>query len=401
MNLDAFFDMWFHSKGYPILSIDFSFDKKKGLGSFTIKQDQIDKEQGIEAFEFDLEVKWCDKEGAEASEKLHVSKTEQVFKVKMSEPEYVAIDPEMKALFEMTFKPGDDLLLALLEKGSTVREVMQAVTALAKTGKRKHIKAIADHLASEERWGVRIHCYRELSSIGNAIAFETLSELLLTEKDPMVLEHAAQACGKHRHTSLAKALRTRLADENLPYRGQMALLNSLGAQGDPADIELLRTAAQSSGWRDLIKAGAYLGLGASHLEEACEPLLDGMDDPVHFFDAKIARVMGLGSLRDWLPSEMRKRVDQALINATHDPSYFVKVVSARTIAGAGVKAGAPSLDALFAVMPTQDHPMLKKLLSKLASAGGEKESKKLQKQLDSLKEKLAEMEKRLQEVEPE
>ena len=399
LNLDSFFDMWFRSKGYPILKSSFEYDKKKGLGKFTFEQTQVDTEKGIELFEMGLEIGWQDARGADHVDTVHLTKGTQIVNIKMDEPAHVMLDPNMKSLFEAEFNPGDDKLRHLLEHGKTVRGLMQAMSELAKTGKRKNLKAIRDYLGKEKRWGLRIHAYRSLGTVGNAYAYEHLAELLLTETDPMVIEEAARACGAHQHASLRTSILTKLQYKDLPYRGEMALLASLGKQRNLEDIALLTDYATRDGWRNLVRAGAFLGLAASRSEAALKPLLDGIDAPVQFYDEKVARLAALASMKEWLAPHLQKQVTQALCTATEDPSYPVHINAARNLGAAKEAQGIPFLNALQTRLAVQDHPLVKRQLQAIQTSGDGTETKKLQKQLDELTEKLGGLEKRLQEVE--
>ncbi|NQV16489.1 hypothetical protein HQ531_13590 [bacterium] len=401
LNLDSFFDMWFRSKGYPILKASFEYDKDRGRGKFTIEQKQVDKEKGIELFEMDIELTWQDAKGEEHLEVIHLAKLEQVFQIKMDEPQHVILDPEMKSLFEAEFNPGDDKLRHLLENGQTIRGMMQAVSELTKTGKRKNLQSVRDYLENEDRWGLRVHTYRALGKVGNEYAFKHLADLLTQESDAMVIEEAAKACGEHRHPLLRTAILKKLEQNNLPYRGQMVLLESLGKQRNTDDIALLESYAQKKGWRNLVRAGAYLGLGASHSELAVKTLLEGFEKPVHFFDEKVARMMGVRKIREWLPPHLKNQVTQALCEATQDPSYYVHVNAARLLGTAGISEGLPYLTALMNRISVQDYPFLKRQINAIQATGKVTPNKKLQKQLDELKEKLSDIEKRLQEVESE
>lgn len=401
LNLDSFFDMWFKSKGYPILKVSFEFDKEKKRGKFTIEQKQIDKNRGVELFDMDLELAWQDNDGKDHVEVVHLHKQEQVFQIKMDEPKHVMLDPDMKALFESEFNPGDEKLRHLLHNGKTIKSLMQAISELAKTGKRKNLLSIHDYLKNESRWGLRIHAYRALGKVGNEYAFDHLSNLLIAESDSMVIEAAAKACGSYPHPKLRDAIIEKLEQQDLPYRGQMALLESLGKQRKLEDINLLASYAKQDGWRNLVRAGAYLGLGATRSEKAVESLLEDIEKPVHFWDEKVARLIGVQSIRDWLPEHLKNRVSQALCEATQDPSYYVHFNAARHLGSAGITEGLPYLNALTNRIPEQDYPFLQRQINAIQAAGDGSPDKKLQKQLDELKEKFAEMEKRLQEVESE
>lgn len=401
MNLDNFFDVWFHSKGYPILKVAYEYDKDKKRGKFTIDQKQVDKKKGVELFEMDLEIAWQDEKGKDHSEMVHLSKATQVFQLAMDDPKHLSLDPNMNALFEAEFNPGDDKLIHLLEHGKTIRELMQAISELAKTGKRKNLEAIKAFLASEKRWGLRIHAYRELATVGNDYAFAHLAELLVAENDPMAVEEAAKACGSHRHGLLRNAILQKLKETDLPYRGEMALLSSLGKQKQKEDIDLLSSYTEKESWRNLARAGAYSGLGSSHNEDALEALIEGIDAPVNFFEEKMMRLMGVGELLDWLPTHLRKRAAQAICDQTNDPSFFVHLTAARQLGAHKVSEGLPYLQALLKRMPEQDHPGIIRQIQAISASGNGTDEKKLQKQLDELNEKLAGMEKRLQEIETE
>jgi len=401
LNLDGFFDMWFRSKGYPILKVGFDYNKEKGRGKFTIEQKQVDERRGVGLFEMDLEIGWQDRKGKDHLEVIHLDKASQVVSIKMDEPGHVVLDPSMKALFEAEFNPGDDKLRHLLEKGTTVRSCMQALSELGKTGKRKNLHAIREYLKKEARWGLRIHAYRVLAEVGNDYAYSHLAELLVEEKDPMVLEEAARACGAHENELLREAILKKLKQKDLPYRGQMILLESLGKQRQEEDIELLAAYAKKENWRNLVRAGAYLGLGASRSENALDVLLDGLRKPVHFYDEKVARVMALSGMRDWLAPHYQKQIIAAQCQATADPSYPVQINAARTLASARDASAISYLEALKSRLPEQDHPLITRIIMAIGSQGNGTEVKKLQKQLDELSEKFNGLEKRLQEVEAE
>ncbi len=401
LNLDSFFDMWFRSKGYPILDISFEYDKKQSRGKFTIEQKQVDEDKGIDLFEMDLELGWQDGSGKNHLETIHLQKAVQVFHVEMDKPQHLVIDPQMKALFEADFNPGDDKLRHLLANGQTVRSLMQAVTELAKTGKRKNLQAIRDYLADEKRWGLRLHAYRALGTVGNTYAYQHLAELLTDETDPMVIEEAARACGKHRHPVLRAAIQQKLNSKKLPYRGQMALLESLGKQRHKDDISVLKDYGKQTNWRNLVRAGAFSGLGASRMEEAVDILLDGIDHSVHFYDEKVARLAALTTLHGWLPKHLQKQAEQALCDATEDPSYMVKLNAARNLGAGKMNSGIPALEALMNQLAVQDHPLIKRQIKAIQTSEDMGSAQKLQKQLDEVTEQLAKMEKRLQEVEAE
>ncbi len=401
LNLDSFFDMWFRSKGYPILKVSFEYDKKRGVGKFSFDQKQVDKEKGVECFEMDLEIAWQEADGKDGLETVHLSKGTQVFQIKMDEPKHLILDPDMKALFESEFNPGDDKLRHLLENSKTVRSTMQAVSELAKTGKRKNLEAIREYLKQETRWGLRIHAYRALGKVGNNYAYAHLAALLLDEQDAMVIEAAARACGAHRHPALREAILAKLDEKDLPYRGQMALLESLGLQRNDADIPTLEGYTKQDGWRNLVKAGAFLGLGSTRSESAMSGLLSGVEKPVTFYEEKVSRVAALARIKDWLPDHLKKQAAQAICEATEDPSYYVHVNAARNLGAGKISEGMPYLEAMFTRLSVQDYPLVKRQIQKLQAAGPGTESKKLQKQLDEMAEKLSGMEKRLQEVESE
>jgi aminopeptidase N len=401
LNLDSFFDMWFRSKGYPMLKVNFEYDKKKSQGKFTFEQTQRDEKKGIETFEFDLEIGWQDSKGVDHIEVVHLSTGTQLVNIKMDAPAHVVLDPNMKSLFEAEFNPGDDKLRHLLDHGKTVRALMQSLSELAKTGRRKNLQAIREYLKKEKRWGLRIHAYRCLGSVGNAYAFKHLAELLVLEEDPMVIEEAARACGAHRNDVLRKSILAKLKSKGLPYRGEMALLESLGKQRSEQDIPLLVDYARKDGWRNLVRAGAFSGLAATRNEMALEALLDGIDDPVHFYDEKVARILALSSMKDWMKPHLQKQITQAICAATEDPSYPVQINAARSLGAIKEPSGLPFLNALKTRLAVQDYPLITRQVNAIQASGDGTETKKLQKQLEELAEKLNGLEKRLQEVESE
>ncbi len=400
LNLGSFFDQWFYSKGYPILKLNFEFDKKKGVGKFNIKQDQVDKDKDIGLFEFDLEIGWSDAEGKHHLETVHIKEKQHLFYVSMTEPKHIVLDPNQKMLYEAEFNPGEDMLKHLMAHSETINGCMQAVSELTKTAKRENLQAVREYMDRETHWGLRIHVYRELAKVGNDLAFRHIAELLVGESDPMVLETAANAAGRFRSDILREAILKKLEQPELPYRGNMALLSSLGRQRNMEDMDLLVQKSLETNWRNYVRLGAFNGLGLMRDEAVVDRLLQDVDIPTLFCEERVGRYSAMGAVYKWLPKHARAGLLDSLIDGTQVQDRFTSYAAAKALTGTGELEGLGALQALKARLSEQEGPIVRRWIKQLqAAAKPEDGPSKLKKEVEELTEKLSKIEIRLQDLE--
>ncbi len=399
-NLGQWFDQWFYSPGYPKLKVSFNYDDETAEGTFVIEQTQVDKEQGIGLFDLELEVLWRDGQGQDHLEVISISEARQVLIKKMDDPAFIILDPDHKVVATYEFNPGDDKLLAALENAKTILGQVQSVSELAKTGKRVNVAAVETFWSKKLYWGIRIHIFRELAKVRNDFGLQALANLLAQEDHPLVLEHAAIACGRQRDPVLRYALLAKLKTKGLPYRAQMALLTSLGKQRNPDDFELLKRYTQDDSWHRLVSGGAWSGLGHLGTAAAFDLLVENLTTDVKFFNETVARATALATCARRMPEHKRKLAVDALIDLTGHDSANVRMTAAKQLARLQAVAAIPVLQALKNRQANQDAPTLERYIRRIREgATPMAETRKARQRIEELESKLAKLETRLQMVE--
>ncbi|HCW76090.1 MAG TPA: hypothetical protein DHU63_06075 [Candidatus Marinimicrobia bacterium] len=399
-NLGKWFDQWFHGLGYPKLKIEYCYHDQAAEATFIIEQTQVEKEKNIGLFDLDLEILWRDKQGVDHLETVRVSEARHVLVKKMDDPEFILIDPAQKIVATFEFNPGDVKLLSALHQATSILGQIQAISELAKTGKRANIQAVEKFWSKSLYWGIRIHIFRELAKVHNEFAINALSRLLKIEDHSMVLEHAAIACGQQRDPVLRAALLAKLETKNLLYKALAAILVSIGKQNQADDLELLSNYTGDDSWRRIVSVGAWTGIGYLGSETGFEMLLENLTVNVKFFNEQVARVTALALSAAKMPDHSQQQAIDALIDLTRSNSPNVRISAARELATLHASRAIPVIQALKTRQANQDAPLLERLIQQINSGTkpGE-EAIKARKQIEELESKLAKLETRLQEVE--
>lgn len=399
-NLGKWFDQWFHGLGYPKLKVEYSYNDKSAEATFTIQQMQVDKDKNISLFDVDLEILWRDKQGVDHLETVAISEERHVLVKKMEDPEVILLDPEQKIVATFEFNPGDVKLRAALLQAKTILGQVQAISELAKSGKRANIRAVKKFWSEKRYWGIRVHIFRELAKVHNGFAIEALARLLKREDHSMVMEEAAIACGQQRDPALRAVLLDKLKTKNLPYKARAAILSSIGKQNNPDDLPLLKNYTRDDSWRRLVSIGAWTGIGYLGGNEGFEFILENLNRDIGYFNEPVARASALAVCAAKMPDHLQRTAIEALIDLTRHASPNVRKSAATQLANLRATRAIPVIQALKNCQANQDAPMLERLIQSIHSGTTPTdEAIKARKQIEELESKLAKMETRLQEVE--
>ena len=279
-SLGRFFDQWFHSKGYPALEVTFNYDDKRKLGTFEITQTQVDAKADVPAFEFPLELGWMT-DGERETTTVSIDREKQIVAVPMSaDPVEVRIDPQHRLLHTLKFNPGDDKLIRQLREAPDVIGRIQAGEALAKTGKRKNLKALGAAYSEEGSYGVRAFWARAVADAGSQQAVDLLASWIRQEQHPMTLEPLFRAAARFRDPGISDALQHRLAGE-LPYLARQAALEGLGVPlGNVVclekEVDAVGVALGAADPDSYPGPRAGLSISAGHGRHPCGPPVDSI-----------------------------------------------------------------------------------------------------------------------------
>jgi aminopeptidase N len=399
-SLGKFFQQWFYEKGYAKLKIKYSYDKKTKIATLVFEQTQEDKDKGIGLFDYPLDVEFVLESGEKSLETIQIAGVRSVLTFKANaEPQTVSIDPYQKMLVVIDFNPGDDMMTKLMNESSSVNAIMQAITTLVKTEKKKNLKAVADYLKIEKFWGLRVHTYHELSKVSMPYAYQLLADALLEEHEPMALESAANAVGAHQSDVARKAISSRLKTGDNPPRGKMALLTALGYQRKDEDIVLLESHLNDEDFREYTRTGVYAGLGNMRSEKALTALLKNVDHRGAFYDDRQFLATALGNIADWVSKEQRNKVIETLTSMLDDENTFVKRSAMTALAQLKADVSIPKITSIKNQSAAMYKPGIQRFINMILGGEPEEKAEKLQKRIEELEDKLSKFDNRLQDIE--
>ncbi len=392
-SLARFFDQWLRSPGYPKVKASFRHDAARGEGIFEVEQTQVDDKAGVPCFEAPLTVEWTI-EGVKARRTIELRRAKHVIAVPMAkEPEAVRVDPDFDLLCALDFDPGEKRLGAQLRGAPDVVGRILAGRALARSGKRAGVRAVADAWAEEPFWGVRREWAKALADAGSAAAVAALTEVVAKEADPLVLEALIRAAGRFRDAALAGAIAARL-EAGLPYRAAQAAYEALGAQreGLPA-IWLERMIAESGreGFGGLVAAGALRGLASSRAPQALEVLLSRASPGTLGDRARPAAAQALGSLARVLEKQGREAAVERLTDLLRDPVQRVREAAVQGLAAAQASEAIGALEAHAAPLAVQHRIGVQRVIRGLRAAESPKVAA-VDKQVGDLQDKVRRLE---------
>lgn len=399
-SLAQFFDQWLYRPGYPDLKVAFSWDSDEKEGTFSLEQKQAtgDEPSG-EPFDLSLELAWGSEDGELHVESVRLDRDRRTFTFAMeADPDVVRVDPHQKVLFKLEFNPGDEKLRRQLTEAPDVIGRIFAAEELAKTGRRKNIRAIADAYVDESFWGVRRRFAAALARAGTRLALDALAKIVADEEDALVLAGLFTEAGKFRDGRLARTIRDRLDEGDLPPFATAAAWKAIGAQRENADIDALRAAASVSTFHEVARGGALAGLAETRRFEVAETLMQVARHGAAATRARQNAAKALGTLGAVLEKREHERVREYLEDLLRDPEQRVGRAAASALVAMGAKKSIGAIEAFQARLSRQEQVSMTRLVEGLHKSGDQKVAS-LEKQLEELRSDYRGLEERLEKLE--
>lgn len=319
-NLDGFFHQWVHCAGFPDLVLD--IDEKDGLLNVKLKQTQTG-EQVPEAFEFDLGL--IVHGASEQHLKLPVRERVRSFAIPLSErPYFVTVDPGFSFLSRMKIKaPQAWLVRALSESPCSVMRI-RAAEALSAIANPKAVATLADALANQESWWVRLEVAGSLAKAGGSAARDHLVAALGEEKDLRVRTALVKALAAFRgevDETLSSMVRT--GDASLFAEAEAGRI--LGSHQSPLAEEACLALLERPSWGERLASGGLRGLGASRDARHLPLLLEHAS--ANYPERHRASAAGaLGVLADDVP-DVRPQVLDCLLDMAANGGFRAKLAA--------------------------------------------------------------------------
>ncbi len=388
-SLERFFDSWVYRPGHPDLKVKVSWDD--GLLSVSVKQTQ--KIGDVAEFHFELEVEVGARGGKVTRHKKSVTAASDTFVIKLDErPAFVAFDPDLRVVSELTFEAPGDMLRAQLEHATRAISRARAADALSRRDDPPTIKALAECLAKKnEAWMVRAEAARALGRIRSDEAFSALSAHVGTEH-PKVRRAVASALGSFKTAEAAKLLEKR-AKSDPSYLVEAESVRALGRTRQPEAFDVIVPLLDRPSWAEVSRAGALDALGALRDERALPEVLKRTQ---YGFPTRGRRaaISALAQISDG--RKVREHLEDLLDDK--DPHLKIDVVAALQALGDMKSRGALNR----AKERELDGRVVRRLREALRDMGEHKtaaERKRLNDELENVRTELSELKARLSKIE--
>ena len=386
-SLERFFDSWVYRPGHPELKVKVSWDD--GLLSVSVKQGQ--KLGDTAEFHFELELEVGSRAGVVSRHRKSVTLATDTFVIKLDErPAYVAFDPEMRVVSDLSFDAPSDMLRVQLEKAERAISRARAADALSRRDDPPTIAALAECLARKtEAWMVRAEAARALGKIRSEEAFSALSANAGADH-PKVRRAVAGALGYFKTPESAKVLEKR-AKSDPSYLVEAESTRALGRTRQPEAFDVIVPLLDRKSWAEVSRAGALDALGALRDERALPEVLKRTQYgfPTRGRRAAIGALVQISEGR-----KVREHLEDLLEDK--DPHLKIDVVAALQTLGDPKSRGAMNrakereLDAVR---------RLREALRDMGEHKGAAERKRMTEELDNVRGELSELKARLSKIE--
>jgi len=388
-SLERFFDSWVYRPGHPELKVKVGWDD--GLLSVSVKQAQ--KLGDIAEFHFELELEIGTRAGGVARHKKSVTSASDTFVIALTErPAFVAFDPDLRVVGDLTFDAPSDMLRAQMASATRAISRARAAEALSRRDDPPTIAALAKCLSSKaEAWMVRAEAARALGKIRSEEAFSALAAQAGTDH-PKVRRAVASALGNFKTAAAAMVLEKR-AKSDPSYLVEAESVRALGRTRQPEALQVILPLLDRPSWAEVSRAGALDALGALRDERALPEVLKRTEYgfPTRGRRAAIAALAQISEGR-----KVREHLEDLLDDK--DPHLKIDVVAALQFLG-DLKSRGPLHRAKEREL---DGRVVRRLREALRDMGEHKtvaERKRLNEELDNVRTELAELKARLSKIE--
>ncbi len=388
-SLERFFDSWVYRPGHPELKVKVSWDD--GLLSIAVKQAQ--KLGDTAEFHFQLEVEVGTRAGSVSRHKKAVTSASDTFVIALAErPAFVAFDPDLRVVGDLTFDAPSDMLRAQLANATRAISRARAAEALSRRDDPPAILALAKCLSSKrEAWMVRAEAARALGKIRSEEAFSALAAQAGADH-PKVRRAVASALGNFKTAAAAKVLEKR-AKSDPSYLVEAESVRALGRTRQAETLSVIVSLLDRPSWAEVSRAGALDALGSLRDERALPEVLKRPESgfPTRGRRAAIAALAQISEGR-----KVREHLEDLLDDK--DPHLKIDVVAALQFLG-DLKSRGPLHRAKEREL---DGRVVRRLREALRDMGEHKtvaERKRLNEELENVRNELSELKARLSKVE--
>ncbi|MEO0946853.1 MAG: M1 family metallopeptidase [Cyanobacteria bacterium J06641_5] len=417
-NLAFLFDQYVFRGGHPDFKIDYSWDSESNLAKLAVTQTQA-KTESKDAkdkllFDLRLPITFWYGEGEAAPEgktfRIRVNEPEQSFYFPLEkQPKWVTFDTGNGYLKTVTLTYPLPELKAQLQHDRDPVARIYAAEAIAKQGSPEALDTLIAALETESFWGVRVEIVRQLADIKGDRIVEALSQALKTDTDARVRRAILETLSKFKTAPSYEAIAAIARQGDPSYYTEATALRVLAGMAvgnlqvkqDEILALLAQALAERAGWNEVVRGGAIGGLAklkdnATAAETILRHTKIGVPQPL-----RLAAIRALGPVSAGQEKPQVEAILDCLDRLTGETFFLTQVAVVAALKQIREGRAISILQTL--ATHTTDGRVRRIAEEGIASArrqqGSEKTLKKLQADLDTLKQENLELRDRLDKLE--
>lgn len=441
-NLQPLFDQYVFRGGHPEYKVAYSWDGDSNLAKVIVTQTQVKEGNNSKNSLFDLKlpigfgyvatngeanvtggqsVELPAKPFATSAAKsaatdlktftVRVHEREQSFYFPLPEkPQFISFDVGNAYLKTVSLDyPVAELKAQLAFDPDPISRIY-AAEALAKKGSLEAVKALSDALQTDPFWGVRVEVAEQLASVKLDQAFEGLVKGL-QDAEPRVRRAVIEALGKIKTLESYRALQSIAANGDPSYYVEAATMRGLGTvaasnlNGNSQEDTVLKllesVLIERAGWNEIVRSGAIAGLSQLKTSETALDLVLrytalGVSQPL-----RLAAIRALGAISTGQTSANLDRILDRLSELSGESFFLTQVAVVTALGQMETIKAVTILQALADRTPDgRVRRIAEEAIQKVQKAAGQNQAvKKLQEDLDQLKQDNQDLRSRLEQLE--
>lgn len=401
VSLERFFHDWTERKGHPQLHIKTTYQAADGFVKVDVEQRQQD-----EAFHFPLTIELTNTDEAGQSTVISpfIQEKKQTFLVPVKQrPELVRIDPEFTLLAEIEEEKSRSWWVAQLMKGPSVPERLRAVEHFGKSHEAADQDLLIACLEKDPFYAVRAQIAKALDKKRN----DRVRKALLAgieQNDPRVRRACLAALGQFEgDKSVETALKDKHEQGDPSYYVEAEIVEALAKITKTPDRALLTACLGKDSHRDVIRTKALNGLSRCADVAALETLAEW----TRLGRSRTARMAAMQALasalnRHEFPKEKQTDSVKLFYNYLDEPGPRIRRAALQALAE--IPHLAPDAKQRIASMAQHDADGRVRVAAETALKKFDDDKpasdhvKKLQTELEQLKEQYKKLEEKLQQI---
>jgi aminopeptidase N len=414
-NLSYLFDQYVYRGGHPDFKVAYSWDGDNKLAKINVIQTQA--KDGIHTLDndlFDLKIPigfgYINGDRVDVKvNKIRIHQQEQVLYIPLeTKPDFISFDVGNHYLKTVELEYPLPELKAQLKSDPDPISRIYATTAIAKKSNLEAVKALAECLATEKFWAVRLEAAEQIATIKLNQAVEVLIQHL-KDDSAFVRRAIVEAIAQIKTPETYSAIRQLVEQGDASYYVEAAACRALGNivtaslkdRQEEAIALLDRVLSTRAGWNEVVRAGAIGGLSkltdsAHALHTVLEYVRPGIPQPL-----RLPAIRALGAISSGQSESNLKQILEKLSELSRETFFLTQVAVVNALSQMETAKAIPVLQGLAAQSPDG---RVKRMADEAVQTvqrkiGSDQSIKQLREELEELKKTNQDLKSRLETLE--